>query len=103
MVRCSPTRSRLIAREVRISPELGARPPDLRRRCGGYSRTGWRRQRVDGADAVWWSATGRRRAAGGRHRRMAAVKTIGILPRDVLGDSHSEVRRVGGLDAASDL
>ncbi len=70
------------------------------RRRGGHDLDA--RQRcpcLAGADPVWRSAP-ERRAAGRRHCRMAAVKTIGILSRDVRDHSRREVRRLSGVDAA---
>src|ERR1700730_19038440 len=100
MVRCSPTRSRWIVHEVQI--RFGA-PPDGWRRGRGYD-AGVRHPRPspDGPESLRRSAP-TRRTASWRHRRMAARKTIGILPRDVLDHPRGEIRWLGGLDPARDL
>ena len=55
-----------------------------------------------GAESVWRPASGGR-AAGRRHRRLAAGKTVGILSRNVVDDPGRQVGRLGGLDLARDF
>src|SRR6266513_234384 len=101
--RCSPTRSPWTARDDKIRLKLGPRAGGLRCRRGGGPGARQPHPRRDGAVAVRRPATGRRRAADWRHCRMAAIKTIGILSRDVLDHSRREIRWQRDLDAACDL
>ena len=98
--RCSPTRSRWTAREADIRSFARAvlhrrspRSPPLLLVDGALHVAA-------GAEPVRRPAAGRRRAAGRRHRRLAAGEAVGILPRDVGDHPRRQVRRQRGLDAA---